>query len=51
MSKFKLVFDGEELDEVFSTRKAAEEYGLYLQGCESVGMEELSWSNPGRSPV
>ncbi len=40
----------EEDDEVFSTEEAAEEYGLYLSSCASLGAEILHMSNPGDYP-
>jgi len=45
--KYKIVFDGEELDETFCTEEAAEEYALYLQSCARTGAETLYLSNPG----
>lgn len=30
MARFKIIFDGEEQDEVFATEEEAEEYALYL---------------------
>ena len=30
MAKYKIIFDGEEQDEVFRTEEDAEEYALYL---------------------
>ncbi len=47
MSKYKIIFDGEEQDEVFSTEKDAEEYALYLCSCSQQGAEILHMSNPG----
>lgn len=47
MAKYKIVFDGEEQDEVFDTEKAAEEYALYLCSCTREGAEILHMSNPG----
>ena len=47
MSKYKIVFDGEEEDEVFDTEEDAEEYAVYLQGCSREGAEILHISNPG----
>lgn len=47
MRKFKIIFDGEEQDEVFKSEKAAEEYALYLQGCTQEGAGTLHMSNPG----
>lgn len=44
---YKVLFDGEELDEVFDTEEEAEEHALYLRSCERTGAETLHWSNPG----
>lgn len=45
--KYKVIFDGEEQDEVFDTEEDAEEYALYLRSCTRTGAETLHWSNPG----
>lgn len=47
MTKYKVVFNGEEQDEIFSTYEAADEWGLELQSAERVGAETLNLSNPG----
>ena len=47
MSKFGIVFDGEELDEVFDTEEEAKEHALYLSSCSRLGAEILHMSNPG----
>lgn len=47
MSKYKIVFDGEEEDEVFDTEEEAEEYASYLCSCAREGAEILNMSNPG----
>ena len=47
MAKYKIIFDCEEQDEVFSTEEAAEEYALYLCSCTREGAEILHMSNPG----
>ena len=47
MAKYKIIFDGEEQDEVFSTEEDAEEYALYLRSCSRQGAEDLHMSNPG----
>ena len=47
MAEYKIVFDGEEEDEVFDTYEDADEYGLYLQSCCREGAEILNLSNPG----
>lgn len=47
MASYKVIFDGKEEDEIFSTEEEAEEYALYLQSCERTGAETLHWSNPG----
>lgn len=47
MAKYRVLFDGELQDEVFSTEEAAEDYALYLCSCARDGAETLHWSNPG----
>lgn len=47
MARYKIIFDGEEQDEVFNTEAAAEEYALYLRSCARDGAEILHMSNPG----
>jgi len=50
MAKYKILFDGEEEDEIFDTYKAADEYALYLISCYHTGGEILEMSNPGDYP-
>ena len=47
MSKYKVFFNDEEMDEVFDTEEDAEEYALYLCSCAREGAEILHMSNPG----
>ena len=47
MTKYKVVFNDEEQDEVFNTEEEAEEYALYLCSCTRQGAEILHRSNPG----
>ena len=47
MSIFKIIFDGEECDEVFDTEEEAEEHALYLSSFSREGAEILHMSNPG----
>ena len=47
ISKFKIIFDGEEQDELFDTEEDAEEAALYLCSCTRTGAEILHMSNPG----
>jgi len=47
MPKYKVIFDGEELDEVFDNEEDAEEHTLYLRSCCRTGAQTLHWSNPG----
>ena len=47
MTKYKVIFDGEEQDEEFNTYKAADEWGQELQSAERTGAETLHMSNPG----
>lgn len=50
MSKFKIIFMGEEEDEIFDTYEAADEYALYLSSCYHEGGRVLEMSNPGDYP-
>ena len=45
--KYKIIFDGEEQDEIFDTEEEAEEHALYLSSCSRAGAEILHMSNPG----
>lgn len=47
MTKYKVVFNDEEQDDVFNTEEEAEEYALYLCSCTRQGAEILHMSNPG----
>jgi len=47
MATYKVIFDGEELEEVFDTEEEAEEHALYLCSCTRTGAEILHLSNPG----
>lgn len=47
MSKYKVIFNNEEQDEVFNSESAAENYALYLASCAQEGAEILHLSNPG----
>ena len=47
MSKFKIIFDGDECDEIFDTDEEAEDHALYLSSCSREGAEILHMSNPG----
>ena len=38
-------------DEIFDTEQEAEEHGLYLCSCYSLGCETLNMSNPGDYPL
>lgn len=50
MEKYKIIFEGEEEDEVFDSYEEAEEYALYLVSCYHTGEEILEMSNPGDYP-
>ena len=50
MSQYKIIFDGEELDEVFDTYEEADSHALYLISCEREGGEIMEMSNPGDYP-
>jgi hypothetical protein len=45
--------DGEEdeQEEIFDTEEEANEFGLYMCSCNSVGKEVLHMSNPGDYPL
>ncbi len=47
MIKYKVIFDGEEQDDLFDSEQEAEEHALYLCGCARLGAEILHMSNPG----
>lgn len=47
MATYKVIFDGEELEEVFDTEEEAEDHALYLCSCTRTGAEILHLSNPG----
>ena len=47
MAKYKIIFEGDEQDEVFDTYEEADEYALYLVSCYHTGGEGLEMSNPG----
>jgi|GEM_PF-598871 len=47
MAQYKLIFDGEEQDEIFNSEEDAEEYAAYLRSCARDGAETLNMSNPG----
>ena len=50
MSKYKVIFENDERDEVFDTYEEADEYALYLTSCYHTGGEILEMSNPGDYP-
>ena len=45
MAKYKILFEGEEEDDVFDTYEEAEEHALYLVSCYHTGGEILEMSN------
>ena len=47
MSKYKVIFNGEEIETIFDTEEEAEEHALYLCSCAELGAEILHMSNPG----
>ena len=47
MTKFKVIYDGEEQEEIFTSYEDAEEYGFGWGGCERQGAEIMNMSNPG----
>ena len=50
MSKYKIIFDGTEEDDVFDTYEEADDYALYLVSCTRLGGQILEMSNPGDNP-
>lgn len=50
MAKYKIIFNGEEQDEVFDTYEEAEDYAHDLVGAYHEGGEILELSNPGDYP-
>lgn len=50
MEKYKIIFDGDEQDELFATYEEAQDYALYLVSCYHTGGEILELSNPGDYP-
>lgn len=50
MVKYKIIFDGDEQDEVFNSYEEAEDYALYLVSCYHTGGQVLEMSNPGDYP-
>lgn len=47
MVKYRIIFNGEEDDEIFDTYEEAEEKALYYCSCDRLGAETLHMSNPG----
>lgn len=50
MTKYKIRFEGEELDDVYDTYEAAYDAALYEVSCYHLGGEILEMSNPGDYP-
>ena len=50
MANYKIIFEDDEQDEVFSSYGEAQEYALYLVSCYHTGGEILEMSNPGDYP-
>ena len=50
MANYKIIFEGVEQSEVFSTYEDALQYAGYLVGCYHTGGETLELSNPGDYP-
>lgn len=46
MAKWKLIYDGEEIDDFFDTEEDAQEHANYLDSCSRLGAEILHMSNP-----
>ncbi len=47
MAKYKVLIDDYDDDEVFDSRKEAEEHAMYLCSCAMLGAEIEHMSNPG----
>lgn len=47
MTKYKIIFADEELDDIFDTYEDAQEQAVYYCGCSQLGAEILHMSNPG----
>lgn len=47
MTKYQIIIDGEEWDELYDTEEEAEEEARYLRSCARDGAEILHMSNPG----
>ena len=50
MTKYKIIFEDDEQDEVFDTYEEANDYALYLVSCSHLGGEIMEMSNPGDYP-
>lgn len=50
MAKYKIIFEGEEQDEVFDTYEEADDYATDLVSSYHEGGEILEMSNPGDYP-
>ena len=50
MANYKIIFEGDEQNDVFSTYEDAENYALYLVSCYHTGGKVLEMSNPGDYP-
>ncbi len=50
MAQYKVIFDGEELEDIFDSYQDAEDAALYESSCWHTGSEILELSNPGDYP-
>ncbi len=47
MAKYRILMEGELVEDIFDTYEEADDYALYLCSCAKVGAETLHLSNPG----
>ena len=50
MTKFKIIFEDDEQNEIFNTYEEADDYARYLVSCYHSGGETMEMSNPGDYP-
>ncbi|MBP3818194.1 MAG: hypothetical protein J6H31_07790 [Butyrivibrio sp.] len=46
MAKYKIIYEGDEQDEIFDTYDEANDYALYLVSCYYEGSEVLEMRDP-----
>lgn len=50
MSKYKIIFEGYEYDDIYDSYDEADEAGMYMVSCDRLGRQILEMSNPGDDP-